>query len=208
MTKLSSNNLELLPSPIELKQLCQSIATLEAILSPNWEYRYYSYNKDWAKEEECCQMRNGSGDELFILFGKTGTVINGFAHESAFQDKAKITANLPEEFHAFIFGEPIASIGTTFCMWNLEGKQKWENNKQDLLDGSEELLKLLDGKAESFHQWAEDYYELENLNLELVQQIYKHAPITKQIVQQLNPSLTDIKLLKEDLEEIAYEHKL
>ena len=134
MKKPSSNALNLLPKPAPLKRLCQAIATLEAILSPSWEYRYYSYNKDWAKDEECCQMRNGSGDEFFILFGKTGTVINGFAHESSIQDKAQITAGLPKEFHAFIFGEPVASTGTTFCIWNLESDNKWIANKKEEKD--------------------------------------------------------------------------
>jgi hypothetical protein len=213
MKKLSNNNLDLLSNSTQLKPLCQAIATLEAILSPNWEYRYYSYNKNWAKDEECCQMRNGSGDELFILFGKTGTVINGFAHESSFRDKAAITKGLPKEFHAFIFGEPVASVGTTFCIWNLVSENKWIANKKELkdnkfYDGSEELLELLDGNPTSFCEWAEDYYELENLNTDLVKEIYKHTPITKEIIKQLNPVLADLGQLKEDLEEIGYPYKL
>ncbi|MFT5645390.1 MAG: hypothetical protein ACI976_000060 [Aureispira sp.] len=213
MEKLSSNNLDLLLNSIQLKSLCQSIATLEAIISPNWEYRYYSYNKDWAKDEDFCQMRNGSGDEMLILFTKTGTVINGFAHESSFRDKDFITKDLPKEFQAFIFGEPVASIGTTFCIWNLESDTKWISNKKELkdknlYDGSEELLELFDGKPETFHQWAEDYYELENLPLALVKQIYDHAPITAEIVHQLNPALDDLEQLKKDLEEIGYAYKV
>jgi hypothetical protein len=213
MKKPSSSKLDLLPHPTQLKQLCQAIAALEAILSPNWEYRYYSYNKDWAKDEECCQMRNGSGDEFFILFGKTGTLINGFAHESNFRDKAAITKGLPNEFHAFIFGEPVASTGTTFCIWNLDAENKWIANTKELkddnsYDGSEELLELLDGNPASFCAWAEDYYELEDLNAALIKQIYKQAPITIEIVKQLNPSLDDLNQLKEDLEEIGYAYRL
>ncbi|MBL4650360.1 MAG: hypothetical protein JKY03_11570 [Aureispira sp.] len=213
MKKLSSNNLDLLPNPIQLKSLCQSIAVLEAIISPEWQYRYYSYNKNWAKGEEFCQMRNGSGDEILILFGKTGTVINGFAHESSFQDKDLITKNLAKEFHPFIFGEPVASIGTTFCIWTIEENKKWTNNKKALkqenfCDGSEEFLELLDGKPETFHEWAEDYYDLENLSLDIVKQIYSHTPITRKTVKQLNPTLKSFKQLKEDLEEIGYAYKL
>ena len=213
MKKLSSNNLDLLPTPIQLKSLCQSIATLEAILSPDWQDRYYTYNKDWAKDEECCQMRDGSGDEMFILFRKTGIVINGFAHESSFQDKDLITKDLPKEFHAFIFGAPVASTGTTFCIWTVEGNKQWTNNKNALkqensYDGSEELLELFDGNPETFHQWVEEYYDLENLSLDIVKQVYKHTPISKKIINQLNPALKDIKQLKEDLEEIGYEYTI
>lgn len=213
MEKLSSNNLDLLPNLMQLKSLCQSIATLEAILSPNWEYRYYSYNKDWAKDKEFCQMRNGSGDEMLILFTKTGAVINGFAHESSFRDKDFITKDLPKEFQAFIFGEPVASIGTSFCIWTIEENKEWANNKkvfklENFYDGSEELLELFDGKPETFHQWAEDYYELENLPLDIVKQIYEQAPITAEIVHQLNPALDDLNQLKKDLEEIGYTYKV
>lgn len=208
MEKLSSNNLAALPRPTQLKHLCQSLAALEAILSPSWEYRYYSYNKNWAKDEECCTMRNGSGDEMLILFTKTGTIINGFAHENTCRDKDLITKNLPEVFDSFIFGEPVASIGTTFCIWAIEENQEWISNKLGIKDGSTELLELLDGKPETFQQWAIDYYELENLNLDIIKQIYEHNPITKELIQALNPTLEDFQQLKEDLEEIGYEYKL
>lgn len=75
-------------------------------------------------------------------------------------------------------------------------------------DGSTELLELLDGKPKTFQQWAIDYYELENLNLDIIKQIYEHNPITKELIQALNPTLEDFQQLKEDLEEIGYEYKL
>lgn len=158
-------------------------------------------------------MRNGSGDEMLILFTKTGAVINGFAHESSFRDKAAITKDLPKEFQTFIFGEPVASIGTSFCIWMIEENKEWANNKnilkqEDFYDGSEELLELLDGKPEIFHLWAEDYYELENLPLDLVKQLYEQTPITAEIIHQLNPTLDDLEQLKEDLEGIGYAYKL
>lgn len=208
MKKISSNYLDLLPNPIQLKGLCKTLATLEAIISPEWDYRYYSYNKDWAVGETCCQMRNGSGDEMLILFKKEGTVINGFAHESSFQDKDKITKSLPKEFHDFIFGEPVASIGTTFCIWNLEGNKQWVAEAHKLRnDGSEELLELLDGKPETFYQWAKEYYDLVHLNLNVISQIYNQVPITREIVTQLNPDLEAFNQLKKDLEEIGYDYK-
>ncbi|MFJ8870360.1 hypothetical protein ACIRD6_31970 [Streptomyces sp. NPDC102473] len=35
---------------------------LDAILSPGWESRHYSFNVGWADGEEMALMRNGSGD--------------------------------------------------------------------------------------------------------------------------------------------------
>ncbi|MFL5245765.1 MAG: hypothetical protein ACJ8FY_27140 [Gemmataceae bacterium] len=62
---ISTRNLAL-PSIEELRKLCQSIATLDAILSPEWELRYYSFNNSWAAGAACASMRNGSGDDYFI----------------------------------------------------------------------------------------------------------------------------------------------
>ena len=84
MAKISTKNLSTLPDVLQLQRLCKSLATLDAIISDDWSLRYYSYNKNWDKEnkEEFFEMRDGSGDEFKILFNQYGAIINGFAHES------------------------------------------------------------------------------------------------------------------------------
>lgn len=82
MNKLSTENLHLLPNPKKLQKICKSIAALEAIICPEWECRYYSYQKKWSDTEEFCEMRNGQGDQMLLVFSNHGTCINGFAHES------------------------------------------------------------------------------------------------------------------------------
>ncbi|WP_306643935.1 hypothetical protein [Sanyastnella coralliicola] len=74
--------MNLLPKSVELRQKCKSISALEAILSPDWQYRYFSYQKDWSVSEEVCEIRHGNGDQVLILFTDHGTCINGFAQES------------------------------------------------------------------------------------------------------------------------------
>jgi hypothetical protein len=69
---VSKLTLSLLPDVPSLKKLSQSLAMLDAILSPEWEYRYYSFNSKWAPGERMASMRNGSGDEYFILFDTVG----------------------------------------------------------------------------------------------------------------------------------------
>ena len=81
----------------------------------------------------------------------------------------------------FIFGEPVKSIGTTFCIWQIQTDNNWRIGKvklpnDDYKDGSIDLLQLLDGKPLTYKNWAEEYYE-ENfedneLKLELVEKIY------------------------------------
>ena len=50
----------------------QSLAMLDAILSPEWEYRHFSFNSRWAPFEQMGSMRNGQGDHYFALFSAVG----------------------------------------------------------------------------------------------------------------------------------------
>ena len=79
---ISTRTLVLLPSITELKRRCQSIAMLDAILSPEWEHRYYSFNSQWDENEEMASMGDGSRDSYFILFSPQGAIIKGYAHKS------------------------------------------------------------------------------------------------------------------------------
>ncbi|MBO6551131.1 MAG: hypothetical protein JJ964_16135, partial [Rhizobiales bacterium] len=65
MSAISTLDLSKLPSPLQLKRLLQSLALLDAIMSPEWEYRYYSFDAQWSPSETMGSMRNGSGDEFF-----------------------------------------------------------------------------------------------------------------------------------------------
>ena len=124
---------------------------------------------------------------------------------------------MPNEFHNFIFGEPVKSSGTTFCVWRKSSDAKWnvgqiEYPNDDYLDGSNDLLQLLDGNPSTYKNWAEEYYEesFENseLKLELVENVFNNTIITKKLINQINPELDDYIQLKSDLDEIGYEHKL
>jgi hypothetical protein len=248
MNILSTENLTLLPKSKDLQQLCKSISALEAIICPDWGYRYYSYQKDWSNTEEFCEMRNGQGDQMLIAFSNEGTCINGFAKESemngwknvlvqekrSFTDKLLNTKKetktefiqeisngvfdeLPKVFSDFIYGEPVKTIGTTFCIWQLNPNTDWVVGnvnlpKNEYKDGSKDLLQLLDGKPSTYKTWAEEYYEEEfeenELKLEIVKSIYNGALITKELVKELNPELDDLDQLKSDLNEIGYTHSL
>ena len=51
-----------LPAPADLQRLGKALAALDAINSPDWEYRYYSYNPEWSENEQVLEMRDGEGD--------------------------------------------------------------------------------------------------------------------------------------------------
>jgi len=227
---LSTKNLDQFPDIPTLQKLCKSISTLDAIICPEWQYRYYSYNIAWSEHEEFCEMRNGSGDHMLILFSEAGVVVNGFHHESEMNTwKSLVTEtgdsaleqtiwkgvvdDLPTEFHEFIFGEPVRSIGTTFCFWRKPNDTKWQIGNiefpdDQLGDGSPDLLELLDGDPETYRDWAETYYEEEfeerDLDLEMVKYVYAGKPLRRELILRINPDLEDFDQLWDDLREIGY----
>src|SRR5262249_50472332 len=78
----STRNLRRLPDVDGLRTLLQSLAMLDAILCPEWDLRYYSFNSRWSKGKQMGSMRNGSGDDFFALFNASGCFLKGFDHES------------------------------------------------------------------------------------------------------------------------------
>ncbi len=211
---ISTHNLNELPDIAQLKQICKAIAVLDAIISPVWEYRYYSYSSIWDEGEECATMRDGSGDEYLILFNQYGAIINGLAHEV---ELWKLDKNIiPKEFHQFMFGEPVSSLGTTFCIWKKYVDTEWQaahnvlEEEDEYGDGSEDLLFILDGNPSTYKTWAEEYYEGEiegKVPLQIIEQIYQGKPLTKEMVIALNPKSSDWNALQEELDEIAYSYK-
>ncbi len=185
------------------------------MLSPEWEHRYFSFDSRWGEGEHMASMRNGSGDDYFILFNEAGAVIKGFAHESAMARYAEggiqlwpgILDGLPDEFAPF-FSEPAVSPDmVSFCIWRRYGDLAWQIGDVDFPegddpDGSAELLAILDGDPRTYQQWSEDYHEFD-VPLELVEQIYRHRPLTADLVAGLNPEVT-LDSLAEDIAEIGY----
>jgi hypothetical protein len=205
---ISTQDYRALPDAAALKTLCKALAALDAINSPDWEYRYYSYSADWAEGEEVMTMRDGEGDEMLILFRAEGCVINGFLHEYDQPDKAQITRGLPAYFDDFIFGEPVNSIGTTFCLWYTPAHGWQIGVLENEEDGSEELLSIFDGNPETYAEWADEYYGDETdrspIAVAAVAQVYQGATLTKELVLRIVDALEDWPQLAEDLQAIGY----
>lgn len=188
------------------------MSVLDAVLCQDWVYRYHSYNSEWSEGEEFFEMRNGEGDQLLILFRAEGTVINGFSADAEQVEKEKLTALLPEVFHEFIFAEPVQSVGTTFCVWKLVGKDWQTGILSDIDDHSQELLSPLDGQASTYQKWATTYFEgsypEQGIPLHIVSSIYDQEPLTAEMVQLLSTQLEDWEQLQEDLMEISYPYHI
>jgi hypothetical protein len=214
---ISTRDLSLLPDVEGLRRLLQSMAMLDAILCPEWQYRYYSFNSRWSMGEQMGSMRDGCGDDFFALFNRAGCWLKGFAHEapmSPFRADGKqqvwpgVLDAVPEEFAACL-REPAFKISdTTFCVWRRSIDLTWICGRIELPedaddpDGSQGLLSPLDRNPESYHRWAESYYE-RDVNVDMVRAIYGHIPLSAEIIATLNPELT-IALLEAEIDEIGY----
>jgi len=200
-----------LPDVSALKRLLQSVAMLDAIICPEWEYRYYSFNANWAPGEMMGSMRNGQGDDFFALFNCHGVFIKGFDHESMVASSGlpseQFYRDLPHQF-AVCCSEPAFSPElVTFCMWRLSEEPAWSSAKVTLpasedSDGSAHLLAILDCSPETYVRWATEYYEAE-VPSQAVIAVYQHRVLTEEIVASLNPKCS-LTSLREDVAEIGY----
>jgi hypothetical protein len=204
---LSTQSLQSLPDVASIKRICKAVSVLDALLCPEWEYRYYSYNSKWAEAEEFCEIRNGQGDHSLILFRNNSCVINGFMHEFRQPDKAELTKGLPNEFREFIYGEPVHSIGSTFCIWNT-GNSVWQSGKVLPNDGSGKVLHIFDNNPQTYINWASGYFgdnlRPEGISLQAVNDIYQGKALNKEMVLNLVPEIEDWEQLEQDLQEIDY----
>jgi hypothetical protein len=209
---LSTRDLRELPSIASLRRLTRSLAMLDAILSPEWQYRYYSFNSAWADSEMMASMRNGSGDYWFALFCRAGVALHGLAHEAAAfrpgKPLAGIFDRLPPQFHENFLREPaFTTEDSTFCVWRLDDQDRWTWGTVDLPpgedpDGSAGLLAILAGRPEQYVEFGSDYYE-RNIDLDAVTAVYRHQPLDAALIATLNPE-AELDELAEDIAEIGY----
>jgi len=199
-----------LPDIDTLQQRCRALATLEAIIGPEWESRYYSYDADWNAGEQMASMRNGSGDEYSIVFSPDGVFIRAFDHESKMSPFANdgdlwdgLLDGLPEAFLPQANEPAFSYEGTltaTCCLWRLTGAATWNTGNPDLHgaqpDGARLLAILCDSTGESYRAFAADYYEVD-LDLGAVTHVYAGLPLTDQLVGLLNPDLALADILEE-----------
>ena len=211
----STRSLGALPSIDRVRELSQSLAILDAVLSPEWEHRYYSFDSQWGSGEMTASMRNGSGDEYFILFDRNGAAIKGFDHEAHMSPWSSnggkiwqgIYENLPESFSAFRNEVAFSMADVTFCIWREPSDLAWHCGaiafpEGEDPDGSGWMLEALGGDPEVYLEFARDYYEIE-LPLSAIEAIYAHAPLSVELLRQLNPAVS-LGAVAHDVSEIGY----
>lgn len=211
-----------LPAIPVVRERSRAMAMLDAIMSPEWESRYYSFDSHWAPGEEMASMRDGSGNAYSIVFSQVGAYARGFDHESP-MSPYRVTPptpwpglfdGLPEVFrpHAAepAFSAPDGTPFVTVCFWRERTDTEWRSGNAGPLppgvkdDGSAEWLfdVLLDGRPEAYQEFAEEYYEAD-VDIEAVRHVYALRPLTPDVVASLNPEV-ELSELEEDLAQIGY----
>lgn len=213
MALVSTRSLGLLLPPDRLERLSQSIALLDAILCEEWEPRYYSFNRRWDAErgERMASMRNGSGDDYFLVFSTAGAILKGFAHEypmaSLDGGAPGMLDAVPDVFAPFLAEPAFSMENVSFCVWHVGGAG-WQRGpvvypEGHDPDGSEFLLALLDGDPSGYRRYAADYFELD-VPLAAIERIYRHERLTTELLAELAPERT-IESLQSDLDDIGYQ---
>ena len=149
------------------------------------------------------------------MFNSHGAIIKGFVHESLMSpfvdDPPKVwrgvLESVPSEFRDFLSEPAIEIEATTFCIWRRYSDSFWQVGDIDYPegddpDGSEDLLSILDGKPETYQNFAAEYFE-EDIPLVAVKHIYAHKPLSDDIISELNAEVSKGEL-QDDIEEIGY----
>lgn len=204
-----------LPSIPDLIRRSKALAALDLIMSPEWDSRYYSFNSTWSPSEQMASMRDGCGDEWWMVFHSDGwAALKGLGHESQAWSKGgdslstALQQTFPPELAGFVQEPAFRWDATSFAAFSLPAHSHWvwarSLTQFSNLDGGEcELLSLLSGSPRDYADFASDYYELD-APIEIVQQVFLLAPITEDVITALNPD-TDFSAIETELfDEIAY----
>ena len=195
-----------LPPPHQLRKLMQSLAALDAVYSPEWQYRYYSFDTNWAADEEMGSIRNGSGDDVFALFTSEGCFLKGCSHEYL-DDKITPDAfytGVPEVFQAGLKEPAFSPNRVSFCNWTGVKDSEWKAaiDTATLDPKIFFLLEGLDGDPKTYNAFTSDYYEI-NTDLEHISAIYRHKPMTIARAKSMNAEIVYEELI-ESLKQIGY----
>jgi hypothetical protein len=187
------------PDPRTLGNRAMALAMLDAIICPEFEYRYFNFDAAWGDDEQMGSMHNGEGDHWFLHLGDAGAAIKGFVHELPRGEMRamarQVQRSVPAAFSAFLQEPAFKMESVSYCYWRASTERSW--NKVDhpdaglamWSDGSADYLSILMAPASCYYDYASDYFECEP-PLVTIEHIYAHAPLTAGVVKSLNPRMS------------------
>ncbi|GAA3575123.1 hypothetical protein GCM10022235_50940 [Kribbella ginsengisoli] len=206
-----------LPDVDKVRRISRALAMLDAVLSPEPEYRIYSFDAQWSPTDEAALMRSGTGDDYSIVFSPDGVIAQGFDHDSPISPWGRpgketwpgLFIGVPDELAPALdepsFTDDQGNRSVTVCFWRTPADDRWLCGPVEGVDkdGADWLFDLIaNGRPEAYLTFAESYYEVA-LELDAVAHVYALMPLTEEIVTALNPEVM-LKDLKDDIAEIGY----
>ncbi|MDR0270579.1 hypothetical protein [Paenibacillus sp.] len=200
--------LDSLPEPKILKKLMRIQAALNIILCQDDWLRYHYYVQTWNDDVSMAKIDDGSGNHFIILFSSKGTIIKGFDHESELspyaQDEHEVWPGIyefvPHGLLSLLDDEAVEKNDVTFCVWHEHNDVRWQTGKvkipKEADDGFGFFLNTICHTPKDFVEFAEDYFEITPL-MDIVEKIYKHFPITVEMIRLLNPESDSEEVLRE-----------
>jgi hypothetical protein len=210
-----------LPDISRVRDTSQAIAMLDAILSPDWSSRCFSFAPEWAPGEALASMHDGSGDEYSILFSAAGACARGFSHRSPMSPLRStppapwpgLLEGVPDAFRSLV-EEPSDGVQSgpppaTVCFWRRSQDPAWSCGNIELPtgtpdpDGADELFRVLSGGGPAgYQEFAQERYD-RDVDLRAVQHAYDLRPLTRSVVAELNPD-RELADLEPDRKQIGY----
>jgi hypothetical protein len=179
---------------------CKALAALDLILSPDWQTRFYSFDSRWSQDEQMASMRDGCGDEWWIVFHRSGwAALKGLGHDSSAWSlhheklSSALQRSFPGGFGGFSTEPAFRWSETSFTYFHTVGATGWTRGN-DLAGysaddaGDTQLLAHVVGSPSDYAAFARDYYETE-VDEHIVTEIFTLHPITDAVVGALNPSI-------------------
>lgn len=229
---ITTKNLHELLDIYELISFSQSIALICLILEDKIQYSFNSkWSKD-SMVFGMNNQQGEKFHILFNKYGAIILGFNHYSDITPYQHNPPklwegLIENVPKEFEEAI-NEPTFETSTTvtYCIWRKYTDSSWKignilefQEMCDDFDGSSDLF-LLNGDRIQFFEWAKEFFETyqedeeegyidpypmeeKYLDMEIINHIFDHKPITKKLVKKMNPFI-EFKDIKDSIKEIGY----
>lgn len=175
-----------LPSVKEVMHASKALALADAIIMPEWEHRYFSFNCKWGENEMLASMRDGSGHGYFLHFTKMGVAGKVVSHR-LLTDTTSFLAEMPNDFEEFKTEAAFRNTEASFLLWRSTRLNEWRAAPSDLPEYP--MLGMLIGGPSNYQSWAEDYYE-RTLSLVALEVLFSTLTLSAAQLHELNPSLS------------------
>lgn len=204
-------NIKDLPKIEELINISQSIAMIEAILMPEWEFRYFSFNKNWDSNQYMASLRDGEGSHYYILFNINSEIDEIdidclgkiYDKDSSVNDNIQNLIKSIDDFKLFLDEVAFENDDATLYFYFNHNKGIWEAVPYEK---NIPFLGVFKYKEEAYISWAEQYYEI-SIDRNTIKEFFEFKPLTQKMVSKLNPKLT-IEDVLEDIYEIGYPYHI